>query len=41
MGGDALAVVTVDGVVPGELLEEIRRLEAVGSVRQVRFGGEG
>ena len=40
VGGDALAVVTVDGVVPAGVLEEIRGLEAVGSVRQVRFGEE-
>lgn len=41
VGGDALAVVTVDGAVPAGVLEEIRRLEAVASVRQVRFGEEG
>lgn len=38
VGGDALAMVTVDGVVPAGVLEEIRGLETVASVRQIRFG---
>lgn len=34
-GGDAMAVVTVDGAVPEELLDELRALEHVQDVRQV------
>lgn len=37
-GGDALGVVTVDGEVPADVLEELRGLAAVESVRQVSFG---
>jgi len=36
-GGDALGVVTVDGEVPGGVLEDLRSLPAVESVRQVVF----
>lgn len=41
VGGDALALVTVDDAVPADVLEQIRGLETVQSVRQVRFGGGG
>jgi D-3-phosphoglycerate dehydrogenase len=41
VGGDALAMVTVDGAVPAEVLEQIRGLETVASVRQVGFDGGG
>lgn len=37
VGGDALAVVTVDGTVPDEVLAAIRDLDDVASVRQVDF----
>lgn len=36
-GGEALGVITVDGAVPGAVLEEIRALPAVEDVRQVCF----
>lgn len=36
-GGPALGVVTVDGEVPGDVLEAIREIPAVGEVRQVVF----
>jgi D-3-phosphoglycerate dehydrogenase len=36
-GGEALGVVTVDGEVPVEVLEELRALPAVEEVRQVVF----
>ena len=39
VGGEALAVVTVDDVVPGDVLEAIAALENVESVRQVAFRG--